>query len=102
MIQAAGIKPATEWLKGTVNLDKRGFINTDPYLRTNLPDVYAIGDATLVYPIPAQQRCRLPWQPLRDVKPVTLPKTFLQKIQHGLQGRRWFQCVERFRLPFCS
>ncbi|TOK94864.1 FAD-dependent oxidoreductase, partial [Vibrio parahaemolyticus] len=52
VIQAAGIKPATEWLKGTVNLDKRGFINTDPYLRTNLPDVYAIGDATLVYSIP--------------------------------------------------
>ena len=56
VIQAAGIKPATEWLKGTVNLDKRGFINTDPYLRTNLPDVYAIGDATLVYSIPAQQK----------------------------------------------
>ena len=56
VIQAAGINPATEWLKGTVNLDKRGFINTDPYLRTNLPDVYAIGDATLVYSIPAQQK----------------------------------------------
>lgn len=56
VIQAAGIQPATEWLKGTVSLDDRGFINTDPYLRTNLPDVYAIGDATLVYSVPAQQK----------------------------------------------
>lgn len=54
VIQAAGIKPNTEWLKGKVNLDDRGFIETDEYLRTNLPDVYAVGDATLTYSIPAQ------------------------------------------------
>ncbi|MTV82768.1 NAD(P)/FAD-dependent oxidoreductase [Secundilactobacillus folii] len=56
VIQAAGVEPATEWLKGTVDLDERGFIETDPYLRTNLPDVYAIGDATLVYSQAAQTK----------------------------------------------
>lgn len=54
VIQAAGIKPNTEWLKGIVDLNEHGFIETDEYLRTNLPDVYAIGDATLTYSIPAQ------------------------------------------------
>lgn len=53
VIQAAGVKPNTEWLKGTVDLDERGWIKTDSYLRTNLPDVYAVGDATLVYSVAA-------------------------------------------------
>jgi Pyruvate/2-oxoglutarate dehydrogenase complex, dihydrolipoamide dehydrogenase (E3) component, and related enzymes len=55
IIQAAGVKPNTDWLRGTVELDKRGWIKTDKYLRTNLPDVYAIGDAVLAYSIPAQK-----------------------------------------------
>lgn len=56
VIQAAGVQPNTDWLKGTVDLDNRGWIKTDEYLRTNLPDVYAIGDATLAYSIPAQMK----------------------------------------------
>lgn len=56
VIQAAGIKPNTNWLQGTINLDSRGFIETDEYLRTNVPDVYAVGDATLVYSTPAQEK----------------------------------------------
>lgn len=56
VIQAAGVKPNTEWLKGTVDLDARGWIETDEYLRTNLPDVYAMGDAVLAYSIPAQTK----------------------------------------------
>ncbi|MCV3104035.1 FAD-dependent oxidoreductase [Enterococcus hirae] len=53
VIQAAGVKANTEWLKGVVDLDDRGWIVTDEYLQTNLPDVYAVGDATLAYSIPA-------------------------------------------------
>lgn len=53
VIQAAGVKPNTDWLKGTVNLDSRGWIKTNEYLQTNLKDVYAFGDATLAYSIPA-------------------------------------------------
>lgn len=53
VIQAAGVQPNTDWLKGTVELDNRGWIKTNEYLQTNLDDVYAIGDATLAYSIPA-------------------------------------------------
>lgn len=56
VIQAAGVKPNTKWLDGIVELDSKGFIKNDEYLRTNLKDVYAIGDATLAYSIPAQQK----------------------------------------------
>ncbi|NVJ37321.1 FAD-dependent oxidoreductase, partial [Enterococcus gallinarum] len=42
VIQAAGVKANTEWLKGVVDLDDRGWIVTDEYLQTNLPDVYAV------------------------------------------------------------
>lgn len=56
VICATGVTPNTDWLKGTINLDQRGFIETDPYLRTNLPDVYAIGDAIKPYNIPANQQ----------------------------------------------
>ncbi|WP_461218130.1 FAD-dependent oxidoreductase [Lapidilactobacillus salsurivasis] len=55
VIQAAGVQPNTAWLQGTVALDRRGWIKTDEYLRTNVPDVYAIGDAVLAYSIPAAQ-----------------------------------------------
>ncbi|KRN99712.1 FAD-dependent oxidoreductase [Companilactobacillus kimchiensis] len=53
VIQAAGVKPNTDWLKDTVELDDRGWIKTNEYLQTNLKDVYALGDATLAYSIPA-------------------------------------------------
>lgn len=56
VIQAAGVKANTEWLKGVVNLDERGWIITNEYLQTNLPDVYAVGDATLSYSIPARAK----------------------------------------------
>ena len=56
VIQAAGVVANTEWLKGVVDLDEHGWIVTDEYLRTNLPDVYAVGDATLAYSIPAKTK----------------------------------------------
>lgn len=56
VIQAAGVQPNTDWLKGTVDLDARGWIKNDEYLRTNLPDVYAIGDATLAYSVAAGKK----------------------------------------------
>ncbi|MFT9098712.1 FAD-dependent oxidoreductase [Liquorilactobacillus sp.] len=56
VIQAAGVQPNTAWLKGTVDLDARGWIKNDKYLRTNLPDVYAIGDATLAYSVAANKK----------------------------------------------
>ena len=56
VIQAAGVKANTEWLKGVVDLDERGWIITDEYLQTNLPDVYAVGDAPLAYSVPARTK----------------------------------------------
>ena len=53
VVVSAGVSPNTDWLKGTVDLDQRGWIKTDPYLRTNVKDIYAIGDAILPYSIPA-------------------------------------------------
>ena len=53
VVVSAGVTPNTTWLKGTVDLDQRGWIKTDPYLRTNVKDVYAIGDAILPLSIPA-------------------------------------------------
>lgn len=56
VVIAAGVKPATDWLKGVIDLDERGFIKTDPYLRTNHEDVMAIGDAIKPLSIPANQK----------------------------------------------
>ncbi len=53
VVVSAGVMPNTDWLKGVVDLDHRGWIKTDPYLRTNVKDVYAIGDAILPLSIPA-------------------------------------------------
>lgn len=43
-----GVKPNTGWLKGSIEMDERGFVKVDEYLRTSLKDVWAGGDATYV------------------------------------------------------
>ncbi|MBI4318604.1 MAG: FAD-dependent oxidoreductase [Chloroflexi bacterium] len=40
-----GLEPNTKWLKGSVELDDMGFIVTDSSFRTNMPNVFAAGDA---------------------------------------------------------
>lgn len=40
-----GLEPNTAWLKGTINLDTQGFIMTDHTLQTNIPGIFAAGDA---------------------------------------------------------
>ncbi|MFZ0169033.1 MAG: FAD-dependent oxidoreductase [Candidatus Dormiibacterota bacterium] len=39
-----GLDPKSEFLKGTVDLDGRGFIKTDAMFQTSLPGVFAAGD----------------------------------------------------------
>ncbi len=41
-----GLVPNTEWLKGTVALTPRGEIEVNPRGETNIPGVFAAGDAT--------------------------------------------------------
>lgn len=43
-----GLVPNTDWLKGSVNLSARGEIEIDTRGATNLPGVFAAGDATTV------------------------------------------------------
>ncbi len=46
VIMASGVKPDTEWLKDTLEVDDKGFVLTNEYLETSAEDVYAGGDAT--------------------------------------------------------
>ena len=48
VIESAGIRANTGWLKGVVDLDDHGMITVDEHQSTSAPDVYAVGDATLV------------------------------------------------------
>jgi alkyl hydroperoxide reductase subunit F len=43
-----GLLPNTDWLKGTVELTRTGEIVVDERGRTNVPGVFAAGDATTV------------------------------------------------------
>lgn len=56
VVVAIGAVPQTQWLTGTVALTTNGSVITDPYQRTSLPDVWAIGDATQVNDGPTRQR----------------------------------------------
>ena len=40
-----GMVPQTEWLKGTIDMDNRGYIIANDICETNLDGVYAVGDA---------------------------------------------------------
>lgn len=45
---SVGVRPDTEWLRSSgLALDGRGFIRVDDQMRTNLPGVYAAGDAVV-------------------------------------------------------
>lgn len=48
VILSIGIRPATAFLEGTGIETERGLIITDEYQRTNLPDIYAVGDCAMV------------------------------------------------------
>ena len=48
VILSAGIRPATTFLSDIELLMERGCIVTDECQRTNLPDIYAVGDCALV------------------------------------------------------
>lgn len=48
VIQTAGIKANTGWLKGVVDLDEKGLVKINDHLETSAADVYAVGDATKV------------------------------------------------------
>ena len=49
VILSAGIRPNTEVAAAAgISTDKRGLILVDEYLRTNLPDIFAVGDCASV------------------------------------------------------
>ncbi|WP_429971824.1 FAD-dependent oxidoreductase [Fructilactobacillus sp. Tb1] len=48
VIETAGIRPNTKWLKDIVKLDDHAMIVTDEYQQTSEPDIFAVGDATEV------------------------------------------------------
>ena len=53
VVVAVGVRPNTAWLKGTLELHPNSLIKTDEYMRTSEPDVFAVGDATLIKYNPA-------------------------------------------------
>lgn len=48
VITALGSHPATKFLEGVIDLDQRGHIITDDYMRTSEEDIFAAGGATLI------------------------------------------------------
>jgi len=44
-----GSVPTTDFLKGVVEMDKYGYIITNEKMETNIPGVYAVGDARVKY-----------------------------------------------------
>jgi len=42
-----GLKPNTEFLRGTLNLDPQGYIFTNEKMETEIPGIYAVGDVRL-------------------------------------------------------
>lgn len=53
VIVAAGVKPNTDWLRGTLDLEPNGLIKTDKYMRTSAQDIFAVGDSTMIKFTPA-------------------------------------------------
>lgn len=48
VVETAGIKPNTGWLKDTLDLNNKGLVKVNDHLETSQPDIYAVGDSTKV------------------------------------------------------
>lgn len=48
VIVSAGVRPNTSWLEGILDRHPNGLIKTDEYMRTSAPDIFAVGDATML------------------------------------------------------
>ncbi len=48
VVEAAGVRPNTAWLKEALKLSPKGDILVDEYQQTSAPDVFAAGDACVV------------------------------------------------------
>lgn len=59
VIEAVGVKPNTAWLEDTLELNPDYTIKTDRYQRTSQPDIFAVGDATLVTFAPTNQTTKI-------------------------------------------
>ncbi|MGP6239432.1 FAD-dependent oxidoreductase [Cuniculiplasma sp. SKW4] len=65
VIYAIGIKPNTEFLKESgIEIDDRGLIKTDRNMRTNIKNIYAVGDCATSYNRITGKR---DWHPLAQV-----------------------------------
>lgn len=61
VLMALGIRPATEFLKGSgIHMAKNGAIIVDREMRTNLDDIYAAGDCALVYHLLKEENAYIP------------------------------------------
>lgn len=48
VVISVGVRPNTQWLKDTLTLDGRGFVEVNEHMETSVKDVYAAGDATAI------------------------------------------------------
>lgn len=61
ILLAIGVRPDTDFLRGSgLRLGERGHIVVDERLRTNLPDVYAVGDAIETFDFVTGNRTAVP------------------------------------------
>ena len=59
VVESAGIKPNTKWLKGVVDLTPKGLVKVNDYMQTSQPDIYCVGDATTVRFAPTGKLSRI-------------------------------------------
>lgn len=48
VVLSVGVRPATKWLENSSIVMERGLILTDEYARTNVKNIYAVGDCAMV------------------------------------------------------
>ncbi|AHB35988.1 FAD-dependent oxidoreductase [Spiroplasma apis] len=51
VVFSVGVKPQTDLLKNTLELDAKGAIITNEFMQTSVKDIYAVGDCAQVYNI---------------------------------------------------
>lgn len=97
VILAAGVRPDTQFLQSSpLHLNEKGAILVNQKMRTNMPDIYAVGDAVTVEHFIMGQSCYIPLAgPANKQGRIAADNIAgLQSIYTGTQGTSIMKCFD--------
>ncbi len=98
-----GVRPQTDWLKDSgIDMDDRGGIVVDDYLKTNIDDIYAAGDCTSVVWFNGVRRPEQLWYTSRDQGLVAGLNITTDDLQKEYERGTFYNSAKFFEIEYTT